>query len=175
LEDDLITRDPWLLTKVSWFTQNIGNDKLLQPNRYELAHEGVSRKAYLDGDLPVNITKEYQDIREWHELSSTVLGTKVTFRRAANPHAGCFFLNAEQMADWAARPYFLDRNVGFVGPLESAASLGIMRTFRIYKPALENASFLEIEHAGTGFVRNLRRRDERSVQEPSRPETQAKS
>jgi hypothetical protein len=33
-----------------------------------------------------------------------------------------------------------------------------MRTFRVYKPAQESAGFLEIEHFGTGFLDNLRRR-----------------
>ena len=44
----------------------------------------------------------------------------------------------------------------FAAPkLESAATLGIMRAFRIYKPAPENASFLEIEHHGSAFIRQL--------------------
>jgi hypothetical protein len=60
------------------------------------------------------------------------------------------------MAYWAAQPHFLDRDTGFIGPLESAATLGIMRTFRVYKPAVENASFLEIEHHGTAFISQLR-------------------
>jgi hypothetical protein len=30
-----------------------------------------------------------------------------------------------------------------------------MRTFRVYKPAPEVASFLEIAHFGTGFIENL--------------------
>ena len=40
--------------------------------------------------------------------------------------------------------------------LQEAA--GIMRTFRVYKPAVENANFLEIEHYGTGFISQLRLR-----------------
>jgi hypothetical protein len=63
------------------------------------------------------------------------------------------------MAHWMRQPHFLDRSPAFIGPLESAATLGIMRTFRIYKPARENASFLEIEHFGTGFLSQLRRPD----------------
>jgi hypothetical protein len=59
------------------------------------------------------------------------------------------------MAHWAAQPYFLDRDTGFIGPLESAATLGIMRTFRVYKPANENANFLEIEHYGNGYISQL--------------------
>jgi hypothetical protein len=76
----------------------------------------------------------------------------VVFQRALNPHSGCFFLNAKQMAYWASQPYFLDRDTSFIGPLESVATLGIMRTFRIYKPGPAYASFLEIQHFGTAFL-----------------------
>ena len=33
-----------------------------------------------------------------------------------------------------------------------------MRTFRVYKAAVETAGFLEIEHFGTSFLGQLRRR-----------------
>jgi hypothetical protein len=57
------------------------------------------------------------------------------------------------MAHWANQPHFLDRDTSFIGPLESAATLGIMKTFRIYKTAPNQANFLEIQHFGTAFVR----------------------
>jgi hypothetical protein len=50
------------------------------------------------------------------------------------------------MEHWARQPGFLDRGTGFIGPLESAASLGVMRAFRVYKPARENLDFLQIRH-----------------------------
>ena len=53
--------------------------------------------------------------------------------------------------DWAAQPYFLDRSKDFVSPLESAATLGIMRTFRIYKTTPECADFLEVQHYGVRY------------------------
>jgi hypothetical protein len=91
-------------------------------------------------------------VGEQPELTGKIMGTPVPFRRPLNPHSGCYFLNASQMAYWAKQPYFLDRDTSFIGPLESAATLGVMRTFRIYKPAPSMAAFLEIEHAGTGFL-----------------------
>ena len=69
------------------------------------------------------------------------------------------------METWSRQPHFLDRDTSFIGPLESAATLGIMRTFRVYKPAVESAGFLEIEHFGTSFLGELRRRGE-TVQAP---------
>lgn len=158
MEDDLISRDPWLFVKLGWFNGELGNEVLLQPNRFEVGPLGLVHKAYIDGDLADHVTAPFQDTSVTPIATARVLGSSVTFDRAKNPHSGCFFLNAAQMADWVSRPNFLDRDTSFIGPLESAATLGIMRTFRIYKPAAESAAFLEIEHFGTNFLRNLRRR-----------------
>jgi hypothetical protein len=91
-------------------------------------------------------------VAEKPELLGKIMNHPVTFCRAANPHSGCYFLNNRQMEHWVKQPHFLDRDTSFVGPLESAATLGIMRTFKIYKPAPTNASFLEIQHFGTAFL-----------------------
>jgi hypothetical protein len=158
LEDDLILRDPWFFAKLGWFQGQVGPGAVLLPNRYEVARGGVAWKAYLDGDLPNEITAPFQNIAEAPELKGSCLGLELTFRRPSNPHAGCFFLTSEQLRAWGGRADFLDRDTRFIGPLESAATLGLMRAFRVYKPAPEVASFLEIEHSGTGFIRHLRRR-----------------
>jgi hypothetical protein len=56
------------------------------------------------------------------------------------------------MARWAAQPDFLQRERAFVGPLESAATLGIARHFRVYKPERTNASFLELRHIHNRYL-----------------------
>ncbi|MDR3635153.1 MAG: hypothetical protein P4L84_15220 [Isosphaeraceae bacterium] len=152
LEDDLITRDPWLFRKLAWFTSTFGDDSLLQPNRYEVGPLGVTHKIYIDGPIRAQATASFQDLNDRPSLSADFLNVPIGFDRAKNPHAGCYFLNASQMEHWSKRPFFLDRDTGFVGPLESAATLGVMRTFRLYKGRHENASFLEIEHFGTEFL-----------------------
>jgi hypothetical protein len=152
LEDDLILHDPWLFIKLNWFNQQAGNLSLLQPNRYEVSTQHLSYKAYIDGDLLPRVTAPFQNVAEEPELKGQILGMPIKFQRALNPHSGCYFLNANQMAYWANQPYFLDRDSSFVSPLESAATLGVMKTFRVYKPAPEQASFVEIQHFGTGFI-----------------------
>ncbi len=159
LEDDLILHDPWFFVKLAWFTKSVGEGKLLLPNRFEVGPNPLTDKVFLDGDLPKMITRKFQNVREASLLESQVLGMKVRFARALNPHSGCYFLNAAQMATWTKQPHFLDRSIRFIGPLESAATLGIMRTFRIYKPATENASFLEVQHFGTAFLNKIRHQD----------------
>jgi hypothetical protein len=150
LEDDTVIRDPWLFAKLSWFKDQYGDEALLQPNRYARDLEWEGRKAY-EGDVRRGHSDPFQDVDDTPVLTGEVMGRKLVFRRALNPNAGCYFLTEEQMKRWAARPYFLDRDTSFAGPIESAANLGIMRTFKIYKPADECASFLEVEHYGTSL------------------------
>lgn len=151
LEDDLVLHDPWFFQKLVWFNRQKGDECLLQPNRYEQPRGTLGGKLYVDGDLRPQLTAPYRKQPEAADFEATVLDAPVRFRIATNPHSGCFFLNAEQMERWAGEPHFLDRDVGFIGPLESAATLGMLKTFHVYKPAIEDAGFLEIEHAVPGF------------------------
>ena len=85
------------------------------------------------------------------------MGAPVRFVPALNPHGGCFFLSAAQMERMVADPLFSGRDTSFVGPLESAVTLPLIRSFQVYKPARENASFLELRHYGSAFLSLLRR------------------
>ncbi|MGI0500503.1 calcium-binding protein [Limnospira platensis] len=152
LEDDLILHDPWFFIKLAWFNAYAGDDCLLQPNRYEVSPYGLINKAYVDGDLLPHVTAKFQNIRDRPQLVGKVMEQPIQFNRSLNPHAGCYFLNNNQMEHWVKQPYFLDRDSSFVGPLESAATLGIMKSFRIYKPAPAYANFLEIQHFGSTFL-----------------------
>lgn len=154
LEDDLVLLDPAFFAKLTWFQALAGDACVLQPNRFELVHTTEQiKKVYIDFDLAAAAAHPGA-ASAWR---SQVLGTTLTLRLAANPHAGCFFLTESQLARWASQPYFLDRATSFVGPLESAASLGVVRTFQVYKPAPENASFLEIQHYGHAWSQKLSR------------------
>lgn len=152
LEDDLVLRDPLFFQKLAWFQSLAGDEAVLQPNRYEYAVTGGVHKVYIDGELRPRASREFQDPTEQTGLAARALGQVVRFSRTWNPHSGCFFLTEKQMTHWAGQDGFLDRSTAFIGPPESAATLGIMRTFRVYKPALSNAGFLEIEHCGTSYL-----------------------
>jgi len=147
LEDDILVDDPWFFRKLAWFTKEAGDRALLQPNRYELSPADKVHKLYIDCNLlKPELSEKYQNVKLRPEIQKRVMNEKVVLKRVNNPHAGCFFLNAKQMAKWAEQPYFLDRATDFGGPLESAATLGVMRCFECYKPARECAAFLEVEH-----------------------------
>jgi len=151
LEDDIVLRDPYIFQKVEAFTREFGADAVLQPNRYEALDHQPPNKVYIDGEMRPSLTHGFQDYYDRPRLTSRHLGTDIHFRRTTNPHAGCFFLNRDQLRMWMDRPYFLDRSAAFVSPLESAATLGIMRTFRLYKPVLENAAYLEVQHGQSRY------------------------
>ena len=92
---------------------------------------------YLAPFVEPTLVERFRFSREWMQGQ---------FQRINNPHSGCFFLTAAQLARWAEQPDFAVPSARLFGPLESAATLGIMQYFRAYKPARENAAFLEIEH-----------------------------
>lgn len=152
LEDDILLTDPWHFRKLDWFNRQFGDGRLLQPNRFEAGPHPLVDKMYVDGDLPAEATAGLRPPANPAELSADVLGRPVVFRTTTNPHAGCFFLSAAQMERWARSPYFLDRSAAFVGALESAATLGMMRTFEVVKPAGETADFFEVRHHGTAYL-----------------------
>ncbi|MFM6399959.1 calcium-binding protein, partial [Planktothrix sp.] len=152
LEDDLILHDPWFFVKLYWFNKEAGDRCLLQPNRYEISTNSLCYKAYVDGDLTPKATERFQNIKERPTLKSKIMGVPMVFCRTLNPHSGCYFLNKNQMTYWVNQPDFLDRDTSFIGPLESAATLGIMKNFLTYKSDPQQANFLEIQHYGTKFL-----------------------
>lgn len=168
MEDDLILQDPWFFTKLEWFNQQTELVDLLQPNRFELGEVAPFTKAYIDGDIGPRAAGRFQNPAERPSLQARALGQPLLFKRPLNPHAGCFFLTEAQLAHWVRQPHFGDRDCRFVSPLESAATLGIMKTFRIYKVA-DPPGFLELRHFGEQFLRLIGNqvRLERGVPTPS--------
>jgi hypothetical protein len=155
LEDDLILRDPWHFIKLAWFNRQVGDDKLLQANRFEAGLNYPVPKVYVDGDLDEQVTAMFQNVHDSPGIVADILGVRVRFERTLNPHSGCYFLNASQMEHWARQRHFLDHDSRFIGPLETTATLGIMRTFKVYRPAGDNADFLEVQHFATGYLAQL--------------------
>jgi hypothetical protein len=109
-------------------------------------------KTYVDGDLRAGfIDPLLNRLPDQETLVDEALGRTRTFRRARNPHSGFFAVTQAQLGYWMRQPHWLDRDVSFVSPLESAATLGIAKTFSIYKPFGAALSFLELEHMTRSF------------------------
>lgn len=146
LEDDLSIEDSLWFEKLRWFSSQFGDDAVLFPHRFESSSKLPLQKLYIDGRVREDFTERWQDIKDRQYLAAEVMGAGVQFERWPNPHSGCFFLNATQMQRWSESAFFRDGDMSFAGPLESAATLGAIKTFRVYKPSLENAHFFELSH-----------------------------
>lgn len=152
VEDDLLIHDALFLPKLRWFAETFGDDCVLFPHRYESDPKQPVQRLYIDGPVRQDFSARWQDVNDRRRLESDFMGANWAFERWPNPHSGCFFLTAAQMSRWAASPIFADGDCSFAGPLESAASLGIMKHFRIYKPAAVNAGFLDIQHLHNRYL-----------------------
>jgi hypothetical protein len=152
LEDDIVIVDSLFFHKRRVFDHRFGPDALLQPNRYEVRPDGAVQKLYVDYHLTPVRTSSYQNVAEQPRLEMPFLDETIAFERTSYPSAGSFFLSSEQLAAWVAAPAFLDSDVSYLSPLDSAATLSIMKTFRIYKPVLEQAWFLEVLHASPRWI-----------------------
>ncbi len=153
LEDDLLITDGYFFHKLAWFNQLAGTDAILFPNRFETGFCGPILKCYIDWDLRPELTAHLQDLETQRTIAGDFLGSDILFRKPNNPHAAAYFLNLQQMKTWMQSPWCYDRDCSLVGPGESAACLGLLRLFRVYKPAIENAGFLEVHHQGDSFLR----------------------
>jgi hypothetical protein len=157
LEDDIVLNDPLFFAKRRLFDRLFAPDALLQPNRYELQHGAAVQKLYVDYRLAPARTAAYQDLAEVPRLTLPFLDEVIAFERSPYPSAGCFFLDEEQLACWVRSPAFLDGDVSYLSPLDSAATLSVMKTFRIYKPVLDQAWFLEVLHASPRWIATAHR------------------
>lgn len=87
----------------------------------------------------------------------------IQFERPTYPSAGCFILSSDQLELWINSSHFLDGDVSYMSPGDSAVTLSIMKAFRIYKPVLHQAWFLEVLHASPRWI------DMAARQVPHRP------
>jgi len=150
-EDDLIVLDPWFFHKIEWFRMQTGDDCLILPHRIELApHPHAVDRFFIDGPMP---DKELRMVVPNPEaaIAAQWPGGTLYFESPRNPHAGCFALSASQLHHWSIQPWWQDGDTSWISPLESAATLGIAKTFRLFKPVMAQASWLELQHWGQSF------------------------
>ena len=150
-EDDLIVNDPWFFRKIDWFRAHAGDHCLLLPHRVEFARDPSEvDRFFIDGPM------EESDLRfvipePGPSFAAPYPGGTVYFESPKNPHSGCFILSSGQLRAWMASSHWLDGDASFVSPLESAATLGIAKTFSLYKPVMAMGSWLELQHWGRSF------------------------
>lgn len=152
-EDDVAPRDPDFFAKIAWFNQRFGDGAVLQPNRYEWSPTGPAIKTHIDGDMRPGITDPLRAFQPGADvLQAEAFGRPVAFRRQPNPHAGFFAVTQSQLLHWVRQPHWLDRDCGLISPLESSATLALVKTFAAYKPFGPSAQFLELQHLDAVFA-----------------------
>jgi hypothetical protein len=172
LEDDILVHDPLAFTKQRWFTTTFGSDSLLQPNRFEAS---CGLKFYPDGPLSPEGTEGLSQPTGPARLAGSWYGLDVAFERPSNPHAGCFFVDREQMARLVEHPRFGVPHASFVRSFETAASGPLAETFRVYKAASPTGAFLEVEHQGSYYLGLWGIPDPRHVAEAIRQAAEARA
>ena len=151
-EDDLIILDPWFFRKIDWFRSQAGDDCVVFPHRIEIAPEPhLVDRFFIDGPMPESDLRQILPNPE-PSIGAQWLGGTLYFESPRNPHAGCFVLSRTQLQHWTQQPHWQDGDCSWVSPLESAATLGIAKTFRLFKPVMAQASWLEIQHWELAFI-----------------------
>ncbi|MBR0654986.1 hypothetical protein [Plastoroseomonas arctica] len=151
-EDDLRVSDPSFFDKILGFTEAFGPRRILVPNRFEWNPRAQRLKTFIDGDLRRGLIEPYEAaLPDVPTLEQPALGRTIKHRRPGNPHAGFFAITGAQLKHWIAQPHFGDEDCRFIGPLESAATLGMLKTFPIYKSYGRNMAWLQIEHMDNRF------------------------
>ena len=135
-EDDLIVLDPGFFQKIDWFRGQAGEDCVLLPHRIEFSSTpDVVDRFFIDGPIPeADLRKVIPDPSP--AIGSPYPGGTVYFESPRNPHSGCFVLSGQQLRHWTQQSWWQDGDCSLISPLESAASLGIAKTFRLFKPVM---------------------------------------
>ena len=151
-EDDLRPTGSDMIPRILAFQEDFGWRRILFPNRFEWNVRGPTLKTFIDGMLRPGLLLPFDEaLPDERFLRGRQGARSIGFQRATNPHCGFCALTAPQLAHWVAQPYFGDQDCSFISPLESAATLGILKTFPIYKPFGRDMGWLEIEHLDTRF------------------------
>jgi archaellum component FlaC len=155
MEDDLIIHDPAFFDKLNWFQQNFGYTSLLMPVRCEVPATGTPAKVIVDFDMEEWGYKAFRRPGQRDEIEGVWNGQRQLFSLPKNPHAGSFFLTAEQMDYWTKQPTYGDHDASWMGPIESAGTLSVGRVFDLYKPLRPDPFFLELQHFGVRYASRL--------------------
>lgn len=160
LEDDIIINDPLCFQKLDWFSRIFGEHRLLQPNRYELTGvmTGNPQKHFIDFtyESPLLRNESFMHAQYGGQISVQSFPKKgIAFAKAPNPHSGCFFLNNAQLSVFMRGNIFPDRDSRLFNPMDSAATLGIVKCFHVYKAAPPNMNFFEVLHYGESWSRKI--------------------
>jgi len=157
LEDDIILRDPLFFAKIAHFNQTFDADNrglLLMPQPYEEPmNAGDPQDMSRMTRLYVNYQSQETPSFSGENLVMDFAGLRVTLEPALNPHGCMYVLTPGQAARVVRHPDFLDKTKIHSDPGDTAGSGFVMRALKIYKPAKNSLSFLEVQHGHQSILR----------------------
>ena len=148
LEDDLVIHDPAFFDKQRWFLEKTDHRFCLMPHRYELVNQPGIHHLLVDGPIDPQYLSQFMEPRI--NAAKGLYGGRemVNFDLTSNPHSGCFVVSAQQADELSKQP--LPRK-GFIGPLETAATLTVLHRYPVMKPSIKHWQFLQVEHGHPSF------------------------
>ncbi len=149
LEDDLVINDPLFLDKQLWFLERCSHQAVLMPHRQETIPGRDGKRLLVDGPLRDAFIGRFTRPQPAIARGRFWTGEEVSFDRTANPHSGLFCLSRPQLERLRATTLPTE---GFIGPLETAATLTVLRHFSVMKPSLADRHFLRVEHGHPSFT-----------------------
>lgn len=162
LEDDIIIHDSSYFHKQDWFLRKTNDQLSLMPHRYESINRQGIRSLLVDGPLDAGFISKFASPQE-NVASGLFRGIEqVSFDIANNPHSGTFTLSKKQALQLQKESL---PTSGFVGPLETAATLTVLKFFPVLKPSKEYRSFLMVEHGHPSFKHYTKTLPHRQQQE----------
>ena len=150
MEDDIVISDPLFLDKQLWFLERTNHRAVLMPHRFEPHPRDPEARLLVDGPLPDSLITPFYVPKT--DIASGRFRTDlepVSFDQSANPHSGCFVVDAEQIRHLRRQKLPKD---GFVTPLETAATLTVLQHFLTLKPSEGHQRFLMVEHGHPSFL-----------------------
>jgi hypothetical protein len=154
LEDDLVIGDPLFLDKQAWFLAGCQHRAVLMPHRYERVPGHPGQRLLVDGPLRDGFIRRFTTPKPEDGRGRFWDGQEVVFDRTDNPHSGLFCLSNIQVEDLRKKTLPCE---GFLGPMETAATLTALSFFPVMKPALVQRQFLWVEHGHPSFQSYARR------------------
>jgi hypothetical protein len=151
IEDDIIIHDKLYFDKIIWFHDQTNHQLSLMPHRYECIDKGNIDKLIIDGpnftgDRAIAIPQQKVAYGEFRGVEP------VSFDMASNPHSGTFAVSQQQALKLRER---FQPRVGFIGPMETAATLTVLLSFPVLKPSQECWQFLRVEHGSPSFLHTI--------------------
>lgn len=148
MEDDLVINDPLYIDKIVWFYQRTNHGICLMPHRYELINSRELGRTLIDGDLRDSFIRQYYQPAV-NAAQGQFRGTEpVQFDIPSNPHSGSFILSRSQATALGSQSL---PEEGFIGPLETAATLTVMQYYPVMKTSYPCRGFFAVEHGHPSF------------------------